>query len=88
MTISFFVKRETIAIPSIFVLIFSAINFINKDSDFEGITVVVIELDLLDNETTNEPIFIVSSDNEIKHPLSNFCIIKEKLRSSKCMGLG
>jgi len=62
---------------------FSAINFRKRDSDFDGITVVVIGFCPRVNETTIDPIFELPSVTETKYPLSNFKICKEKLRPPK-----
>ena len=76
-------NAETTAIPFIRVLILSAINFRNKDSDLDGIIVVVIAVGPVANETTIDPNLLVPSVTETKYPFSNLMICKEKLRLSK-----
>jgi hypothetical protein len=71
--------------PFILVLIFSAVNFRNKDSDLDGITVVVTAVGPLANETTIDPSLLYPSVTETKHPFSNLTICKEKLRLPKLM---
>ena len=69
--------------PFILVLIRSATSLRKRDSDREGIIVVVIGVGPVAIEATMEPILLDPSATEIKYPLSNFCIDKEKLRPSK-----
>ncbi len=69
--------------PFILVLIRSAINFKKRDSDLEGMTVVVMGFCPAVNETTIDPNLELPSVTETKHPFSNFRICKEKLRPSQ-----
>ena len=71
--------------PLILVLILSAVNFRNRDSVLDGITVVVIGVGPVANETTIDPRLSEPSVIETKYPLSNLRIFKEKLRLSKLM---
>ncbi len=71
--------------PCILVLIRSAINFKKRDSDFEGITVVVIGFCPVANETTIDPSLELPSVTETKYPFSKESICKKKLRPPKSM---
>ena len=54
------------AIPRILVLNFSAVSFRKRDSDLDGITVVVIGFCPTVSDTTIDPIFEVPSVTETK----------------------
>ena len=82
---SVWANSDTMAIPFILVLILSAVSFKKRDSDFDGIIVVVTAAGPDAMETTIEPSFPAPSDTDTKYPLVNFKICKEKLRPSKAM---
>ncbi len=86
-SISLCINDETIAIPLILVLMRSAINFKKRDSDFEGIIVVVIGDGPVAIDATIEPSRLSPSDTDTKYPLVNFKTCKEKVRLSKTMVL-
>jgi hypothetical protein len=71
--------------PFILVLIRSAVNFRKRDSDLDGIIVVVTAVGPVANETTMDPNLLIPSVTETKYPFSNLIICKEKLRLSKLM---
>jgi hypothetical protein len=71
--------------PFILVLILSAVNLRNIDSDLDGIIVVVIGVGPVAKDATIEPNLSLPSVTETKYPLSNFTIFKEKVRLSKFM---
>ena len=76
-------NAETTAMPLILVLIRSAVNFRKRDSDLDGIIVVVTAVGPVANETTMDPNLLIPSVTETKYPFSNLTICKEKLRLSK-----
>ena len=80
---SFWIDDETMEMPFICVLILSAINFRKRDSNFDGITVVVTGEGPEAKETTIAPSLSDPSDIDTKYPFSNFCTRREKLRPSK-----
>ncbi len=65
-------NAETSATPRILVLIRSAVSLRNKDSDFEGMIVIVMgAAGPVAIDATMEPILLAPSVTETKNPLSN-----------------
>ena len=80
---SFWIDEEIMEIPFTCVLMLSANNCRKRDSNFDGIIVVVTGEGPEASETTIAPSLSDPSDIDTKYPFSNFCTRREKLRPSK-----